>query len=162
MVVEEADFIEGIDAQTGHSFNPREDELDCTTCHDRPLDKHDVLGEGAGACLSCHGDIHELKLELVNGETYANDDAVPLCAQCHNERYSAWAEGTHGAHDNPQAACTECHDPHEPIINQISTLEPIATREMPQPASTIYQAAYVGIIVALGLSVYILRRRSNV
>ena len=162
MDIEEADFYKGIQAKTGHSFNPKEHELDCTSCHDRPLEKHDVLGEKATACLSCHGDIHELKLELVNRDTYDLDEPVALCAQCHNERYTDWSQGTHGAHDNPQAVCTECHDPHIPIINQISTLEPIPARELDDPAPVLYKIAFVVILQILAFSIWILRRYSNV
>ncbi|MFC1803108.1 multiheme c-type cytochrome [Thermoproteota archaeon] len=155
MIIEEADFYIGKQAKTGHSFNPTEQELDCTSCHDRELDKHDVLGEKSAACLSCHGDIHELRLELVNGETYENDNPVPLCAQCHNERYTAWEEGTHGAHDNPEAVCTECHDPHDPVINQISTLEPIPNREPAKPSSWIAKMALIVILEIFGFGVWI-------
>lgn len=160
MITEEADFINGVQGKTGHSFNPIEEELDCTSCHDRSLDKHDVLGEKSSACLSCHGDIHELKLELVNGKTYENDDPVPLCAQCHNERYTAWEDGTHGAHDNPQAVCTECHDPHDPIINGISTLDPIPNRTQAEPISVTIKIGFVATILILGFSVIILRRQA--
>ena len=162
MNIEEADFYKGIQAKTGHSFNPKEHELDCTSCHAITLEKHDALGKKATACLSCHGDIHELKLELVNRDTYDLDEPVALCAQCHNERYTDWAQGTHGAHDNPQAVCTECHDPHTPIINKISTLEPIPARELDEPASVLYKIAFVVILEILAFSVWLLRRYSDV
>lgn len=162
MVIEEADFSTGTPGKTGHSFNPQENELDCTSCHERPLLKHDALGEGSSACLSCHGDIHELKLQLVNGDTYSNDEPVKLCAQCHNERYSDWSQGTHGAHDNPQAVCTECHDPHIPIINNISTLAPIPVREFSEPPSSVAKYAFVGVLLILGGSVWFLRRENDV
>ena len=161
MNVEDADFYNGVQAKTGHSFNPTEHELDCTSCHDVILEKHDVLGEKAQACLSCHGDIHELKLELVNRKTYDNDDPVPLCAQCHNERYTDWSLGTHGAHDDSQAVCTECHDPHIPIINKISTLESIPAREFDDPAPTSYKLAFVGVLLVFAFSVWSLRRNSS-
>ncbi len=162
MVTEEADFSTGTPGKTGHTFNPKEQELDCTSCHERPLQKHDVLGEKSTACLSCHGDIHELKLQLVNGDTYPNDEPVKLCAQCHNERYSDWSQGTHGAHDDPQAVCTECHDPHIPIINNISTLAPIPVREFPEPPSSVAKYAFVGVLLILGGSVWFLRRYNDV
>ena len=162
MVVEDADFVNGVQAKTGHSFNPIDVELDCTSCHEIELDKHDILGKKAGACISCHGDIHELKLQLVNGDTHDQDDPVPLCAQCHNERYTAWEEGTHGAHDDPQAVCTRCHNPHEPIINQITTLDPIPSRELANPPSVLLKIFVVVVIEILGFSVLILRSRENV
>ena len=162
MLVEEADFTTGKTAQTGHSFNARDQDLDCTSCHEIELQKHNALGEKSEACLSCHGDIHELKLQLVNGDTYSNDEPVKLCAQCHNERYSDWSQGTHGAVDDPQAVCSECHSPHIPIINNISTLDPIPVREFADPPSTIGKYAFVAILVILGVSVWVLRRNSDV
>ena len=161
MIIEEADFYQGILAETGHSFSPSDHEFDCTSCHDRLLEKHDTLGEKAAACMSCHGDIHELKLELVNGKTYDNDEPVALCAQCHNERYTDWSLGTHGSHDNSQASCTECHDPHTPIINQISILESIPGRELDEPAPVLYKIAFVVVLQILAFAVYLLRRYGN-
>jgi hypothetical protein len=155
MIIEEADFYTGMQAKTGHSFNPTEQELDCTSCHVIELEKHDVLGEGSAACLSCHGEIHELKLELINGEVYPNDEPVQLCAQCHNERYTAWEEGTHGAHDDPKAVCTECHEPHDPIINQISTLEPIPNREPAEAPSWWLKMLLVVLLEIFGFGVLI-------
>jgi hypothetical protein len=155
MIIEPANFYTGKQAKTGHSFSPTEQELDCTTCHEVELDKHDVLGEGSAACLSCHGDIHELKLELINGETYPLEEPVELCAQCHNERYTAWAEGTHGSHDNPEAVCTQCHNPHNPVINQISTLDSIPNREQAEPLSWGLKMSVVVILEIFGFGVWI-------
>jgi hypothetical protein len=162
MIQRSADFLKGEPAKTGHSFSLNEHELDCSSCHDRPLSKHDVLGEKAYACLSCHGDIHELKLELVNKNVYPLDNAVPLCAQCHNERYTAWKQGTHGAYDDPQAQCAECHDPHNPVIANIATLSSIPQREEAEPAPIIPIIIFVVIVEILVFSVYVLRRQPNV
>jgi hypothetical protein len=155
MLIEEANFYNGKKAKTGHGFNPTEQELDCTSCHQVELKKHDSLGEGSSACLSCHGDIHELKLELINGEIYPNSEPVQLCAQCHNERYTAWEDGTHGAHDNPEALCTECHEPHDPIINQISTLDPIPNREPAEPSNWWAKMALIVFLEIFGFGVWI-------
>jgi hypothetical protein len=162
MVSEKADFITGKPGNTGHSFVLNEDELDCSSCHERKLSKHDVLGEKAFACLSCHGAIHELELELVNRNIYSLDDSVPLCAQCHNERYTDWAQGTHGSVEDPRASCVECHDPHEPVISGISTLPFIPPRTPAKPVSIPLAIAVVVIIELLVFSIYILRRQTNV
>ncbi|MCW4051030.1 MAG: cytochrome c3 family protein [Candidatus Bathyarchaeota archaeon] len=162
MIEEPADFVKGTPAKTGHSFSLTEHELDCSTCHDRPLSKHDVLGEKAYACLSCHGDIHELKLELVNREVYPLDNSVPLCAQCHNERYTAWEQGTHGEYDDPEAQCTECHDPHDPIITGISTLESIPPRVAAKPAPILPLIVVAVVVELLFIAVFVFRRQSNV
>ena len=157
MITEDADFYTGKQAKTGHSFNPTDQELDCTSCHEVELEKHDVLGEGSGTCLTCHGDIHELKLELINGEVYPITEPVQLCAQCHNERYTAWAEGTHGSHDDPEAVCTECHDPHNPVINMISTLPSIPNREFTEPSSWWKKMFLVVLLEIFGFGVWINR-----
>jgi hypothetical protein len=162
MIQKPADFVNGEPAKTGHSFSLTAHELDCSSCHEVPLSKHDVLGEKAYACLSCHGDIHELKLELVNRNVYPLDNVVPLCAQCHNERYTAWAQGTHGAYDDPRAQCTKCHDPHNPVIDDIVTLSSIPQREEAAPAPIIPIIVVVVIVEILVFSMYVLRRQSNV
>ena len=156
------DFENGIPANTGHEFSMNVDELDCQTCHDRPLDKHDTLGENAFACLSCHGEIHGLGLKLVNGTVYEPDDPVALCAQCHNERYTAWAQGTHGTPEDPDASCTECHDPHDPVISGFSTLPPVPTRTPAGGPSLFLSTAFVVIVELLGFAIIILRWRKNV
>jgi hypothetical protein len=156
------DFKNGIPANTGHEFYMNVDELDCQTCHERPLDKHDTLGENAFACLSCHGEIHGLGLKLVNGTVYAPDDPVALCAQCHNERYTAWAQGTHGTPEDPEAPCTECHDPHDPVISGIPTLSPVPPRTPAGGPSLLPSMAFVVTVMSLGFAVIILRWRANV
>ena len=158
MIVEEADFYSGKPAKTGHGFNPLEQEFDCVSCHDIVLEKHDKLGEGALACLNCHGEIHELKLKLINTEVYPINESVALCAQCHNERYTAWEEGTHGTHDNPEAECAKCHEPHNPIINNISTLASIPNREQAESLGWITTTSLTIVVVILSLSITILRR----
>lgn len=155
MIIEKADVRTGKEAKTGHDFSPAPKDMDCISCHEVELEKHDALGEGGEACLSCHGDIHELKLELVNGQVYSIDEPVQLCAQCHNERYTAWSEGTHGAHDDPEAVCTECHEPHKPIINQISTLDPIPNRVPAEPSSWWAKMALVVLLEIFGFGVLI-------
>lgn len=162
MVTEPADFINGVPAKTGHSFSPSEHELDCSSCHERPLSKHDILGEKAYACLSCHGAIHELELRLVNRSVYPLDNVVPLCAQCHNERYTAWKQGTHGEHDDRKAQCTTCHDPHDPIISNIPTLESIPQRVSANPASVPSITAAAVVVEILLILIYVLRRGSVV
>jgi hypothetical protein len=152
MKIVPADFYSGQRAQTGHGF---EFIQDCSTCHNRQLQKHDVLGEKAGACLSCHGDIHELKLKLVNGDVYPLEEPVKLCAQCHNERYTAWVEGTHGSPDNKEAICTECHNPHNPVINKISTLDPIPARESAKPSSWFAKMTLIVLLEIFGFGVWI-------
>jgi hypothetical protein len=156
------DFEKGEPAVTGHTFIMTSDQLDCNSCHDRVLDKHDVLGEKAYSCLSCHGEIHRLELKLVNGTYYPNDDSVALCAQCHNERFTSWRQGTHGMPEDPDAPCVDCHDPHDPVISGVATLASIPPREPPSNPSIPLTTAFVVIIEILGFSIVILRWRKNV
>lgn len=155
-------FEEGTPAATGHYFSMSTDELDCSTCHDRPLFKHDALGEKAYACLSCHGEIHGLGLKLVNGSVYPLGNSVALCAQCHNERYTAWEQGTHGKPGEPNTPCTECHDPHNPIISGIPTIQAIPPRVPAAGPSIPLATAFIVVIELLGFTIIFLRWRNSV
>jgi hypothetical protein len=90
------------------------------------------------------------------------DNSVQLCAQCHNERYTDWDEGTHGKYDDPKAQCVECHDPHDPVITNISTLSPVPLRETVKAASLVPVIIFAGIIGLLTATIVLLRRRSYV
>jgi len=159
---EPPDFETGKPAVTGHTFIMTSDQLDCDSCHDRALEKHDVLGEKAYSCLSCHGEIHSLELKLVNGTHYPNDDSVALCAQCHNERFTSWRQGTHGKPEDPNAPCVECHDPHDPVISGVATLASVPQRVPPSDPSLPLSMALIIIIEILGFSIILLRWRKNV
>jgi hypothetical protein len=159
MYVTPPDFEEGIPGSTGHDFVMTSEELDCQTCHDRPLSKHDALGEDEFACLSCHGEIHSLELKLINDKVLPMDDSVALCAQCHNERYTSWEQGTHGKPEDPEAQCVECHDPHDPVVANIPTLPAVAERKPPEGPPTTMSTAFILLVGALGFAVVILRWR---
>ncbi len=156
-----ADFETGAPAITGHDFVMTSDQLDCATCHDRPLSKHDILGEKAFACLSCHGDIHGLDLELVNGTKTPLDDPVGLCAQCHNERYTAWRQGIHGKPLEPDAKCTDCHDPHDPVIAGFSTIPAVPPRVAASGPSIPATTVFVIVLELLGFAVLTQRWKAN-
>ncbi len=70
--------------------------LDCLSHHVQVLKGHDKLGEGNEACWSCHLSTQMTTLHLAGGETLPLSDFPRLCAQCHQKRYEAWNEGTHG------------------------------------------------------------------
>lgn len=155
-----ADFKNNVSANTGHTFFMTSTQLDCTSCHNRALVKHNVLGEKAAACLTCHGDIHKLQLRLVNGTTLALNDPVALCGECHNERLIAWEQGTHGSSTEKYAPCTECHNPHDPVVAGIPMVYPVPARE-PAPSAPIENIAVVGLTVSVLLIVtFVLRRRT--
>jgi predicted CXXCH cytochrome family protein len=157
MYVTPPDFEKGIPASTGHDFVMTSEELDCQTCHDRTLSKHDVLGVDEFACLSCHGEIHSLELKLINKENLPMDDSVRLCAQCHNERYTSWEQGTHGKPEDPEAQCAECHDPHNPVVANVLTLPVVPERRQPTGPSIPLATTFVVIVGILGFATVFLR-----
>ena len=156
------DFEKGIPASTGHSFSMDEEQLDCQTCHDTPLSKHDVLGKGSFVCLSCHGEIHSLELKLIDGTQLPLNDSVGLCSLCHNERYTAWAQGTHGSVDDPEAQCVECHDPHDPVVTGFSSIPPMGSRTPAGGPSIPVTIAFVLVIALLGFVIVLWKWKSNV
>jgi hypothetical protein len=147
-----------VSANTGHTFFMTSKQLDCTVCHNVTLQKHNILGEKSAACLTCHGDIHDLRLKLVNGTTYALNDPVALCGECHNDRLQAWKQGTHGSPTEKYAPCTECHNPHNPIVAGISMVASIPLREPSPPAPIEDILRIVLIVVILLAGTFILRR----
>ena len=152
------DFKQNIPANTGHTFFMTSEQLDCTSCHNVTLFKHNILGEKAGACLSCHGDIHELRLQLVNGTTYSLKEPVALCGECHNERLNAWEQGTHGSVTDRYASCTACHQPHNPIVAGIPTVPAVPDREF-LPSGPTDILSILSIVVGLLFAITFIIRR---
>ena len=116
-----------------------ETALACDTCHSVQLQSHSALGPGNDACHACHANPNMNYLQLASGTEVALANSVPLCAECHQTRYSAWVAGTHGfpgfkkgmpvGANEPQTTCTTCHNPHQPSIVLTSITKP-----HPQPA----------------------------
>lgn len=97
----------------------------CIACHeDIRLERHDRLGVGASACLVCHDRVYQGMLRFVNGTTSPFEASSELCAQCHEERYYTWMEGTHGVPGQPGVKCTDCHNPHAPQIALLNITRP--------------------------------------
>ncbi len=104
--------------------------LDCLSCHPRTLKLHDKLGLGNKACWVCHDSTDMNMLHLVDGTRLPLTDSPQLCGQCHQGRYDAWKEGTHGTPGVVATErCSDCHNPHQP---QIALLD--ITRPHPPPA----------------------------
>lgn len=89
---------------------------DCLSCHSKTLKGHDKLSSGNDACWLCHDSGDMKKLRLTDGSPLSLADSPKLCGQCHQERYGAWKEGTHGIPGTSDEKCTDCHDPHQPQI----------------------------------------------
>ena len=101
--------------------------LQCLSCHTQKLIGHDKLGTGNEACWACHLSTQMTTLHLAGGTTqFPLSDFPRLCAQCHQKRFEAWNEGTHGVsawkegstevRGNQKEKCITCHNPHRPQI----------------------------------------------
>ncbi len=110
--------------------------LDCLSCHPKKLEFHDKLGSGNKACWVCHDSTDMKMLRLANETPLSLSDSPQLCAQCHQKRYDAWKEGTHGIPGTVATVkCTICHNPHQPQIAllDITKSHPIPTSPPPLP-----------------------------
>lgn len=132
-------------------------ELDCLSCHNVQLKKHDVFGTDNNACYVCHNSRDMMSLRFLNGTSISLDKAFLICQQCHQERYKAWEEGTHGK-PGEKISCTECHDPHKPYISGIPTLSP-PVENRPESSSIVpYAILFILVLVVLG-TVSLVKRR---
>ncbi len=143
--------------------------LDCLSHHTKTLKSHDKLGPGSEACWACHLSTQMTTLHLAGGETqFPLSDFPRLCAQCHQKRYKAWSEGTHGVpawkegsseiRGTEKARCTTCHDPHQPQVVLLNITEPHPPPEpSPSPLPTelliMLGVSLLIIIIALGVAV---------
>ncbi|MBI4283968.1 MAG: hypothetical protein HY663_05820 [Chloroflexi bacterium] len=150
--------------------------LDCLSCHARILEGHDKLGEGSKACWACHynremGGIHLGMLHLAGGETrFSLSDYPQLCAQCHQERYADWLEGTHGmpsgevgaveVHGVQRVGCISCHDPHQPQIAllNITKPHPEPVPAPPPPPTQLLIMLGISLSVIVGIGVILMRQ----
>jgi len=111
--------------------------LDCLRCHTRVLKGHDKLGSGNEACWVCHDSTDMKMLRLLDETRLSLANSPQLCGQCHQKRYEAWQEGTHGVLARKEGEpgipgvmkpkCSDCHEPHQPqmalpYISKPSTL----------------------------------------
>ncbi len=142
--------------------------LDCISHHTKVLKGHDKLGEGSEACWACHLSTQMTTLHLAGGETqFPLSDFPRLCAQCHQKRYEAWVEGTHGVpawkegepeiRSTEKARCTSCHNPHQPQIALLDITKPHPPpAPSPPPLPTelliILGISLLVIIIALGVA----------
>lgn len=99
--------------------------LDCLRCHTRVLKGHDKLGSGTEACWVCHDSTDMTLLRLVDGTKLSPASSPQLCGQCHQRKYDAWGEGTHGTFSVVgRVKCADCHDPHQPQMAPSSVSKP--------------------------------------
>ncbi len=162
--------------------------LNCMSCHfapepipgiprPKPLIGHDKLGPGNEACRACHFNLSLItmiesttSLHLAGGTQFPLSESPQLCAQCHEKRFDAWDEGTHGVPlwqetglvipTTDKVKCTECHDPHQPqiVLLGITKPHPPEAPSPPQPPAdmlivlggSLLFLAVVGVMVRKG------------
>ncbi len=144
--------------------------LDCISCHARTLKFHDKLGSGNKACRVCHDSNDMGMLRLADGTPVSLSDSTRVCAQCHQERYDAWKEGTHGIPawkegvpaipGTEKAKCADCHDPHQPQIALLNITEPHPPPAPTSSSSSVPLLVILGIslLVVIGIGVAVLRK----
>ena len=156
---------------TGSSFPPLstgDGKLDCLSCHVKILKGHDKLGEGSASCWSCHLSTEMSTFHLAGGDTRLSaSDSTKLCAQCHQERYKAWNEGTHGVpawkegepllFGSEKVPCVNCHEPHQPQVPLVNITKPHPIPTPAPPQAPLQLMAIVGaamaIVTVLGIAV---------
>jgi NAD-dependent SIR2 family protein deacetylase len=155
----------GVYAQPGSG-----NELECLNCHKKTLDGHDKLGIGNEACWVCHYSTKMGVLHLADDTQIRLSDSSQLCAQCHQERYNAWTEGTHGfpvwgedetvIPDARITTCADCHEPHQPQIVLLGITKPHPSPVESPPSPPFQTLIIVGtsLIVLIGIGVMLARR----
>lgn len=123
------------------SFAQETQNIDCTDCHSRLMERHQFPNY---PCTSCHSqDMSTITLK--NGSMIPLEEFGPLCAQCHNDIHDAWKEGKHGI---IEFKCIECHDPHfEDKKSPLATLKALSFSSGLQTISV--TGAFIGILLAV-------------
>ncbi len=130
---------------------------DCLSCHGRELQSHDKLGSGNKACWVCHDATDMNMLRLADGTILSRSDSGQLCAQCHQERYQAWKEGTHGIPGTVATVnCTACHDPHKPQIALLNITKPHPGAQPPPYNPSVELQVMLGTVIVLTIGVVII------
>ncbi len=145
--------------------------LDCLNCHLKTLDGHDKLGTGNEACGVCHYSTTMGVLHLADNTQLPLSDSSQLCAQCHQERYNAWTEDTHGIpiwggesepaiSDTTKTTCTDCHDPHQPQIALLGITKPppLPIDSPPSPPVQTLIIVVTSLVVLMGIGVAVARK----
>ncbi|MBI2829625.1 MAG: c-type cytochrome [Chloroflexi bacterium] len=144
--------------------------LNCVSCHQQRLIGHDKLGTGSEACWSCHMSTQMTTLHLAGGATqFPLEDFPRLCGQCHQKRYEAWQQGTHGVaafkegdtetRGTEKAKCISCHNPHRPqvVLSNITKPHPEPAPEPPPPPVQLMGMLGISLFVVVALGVAAVR-----
>lgn len=137
--------------------------LECLNCHQIALEYHDQLGLGNNACWSCHSPADMYSLKLADDTLLPLTELSQLCGQCHEERYKAWLEGTHGFPGTVAiGTCADCHDPHAPQMAFIGITEPHpeATPSAPELPTDELMIAIVILVFLVLLLIAVIREKA--
>ena len=96
------------------------------------------------------------QLRLANGTQVTLAEANQLCGQCHQARYNAWQEGTHGfPGTTAEGKCTDCHDPHQPQMAflGITKPHPEPTPPSPSPPFDLMMIVIISVVFMTGLTI---------
>ena len=150
-------------ASTASAADPESNQpLDCTSCHQKTLEYHDKLGADSNACWTCHDSTDMTQLRLANGTRLPPAESSQLCGQCHQARYTAWQEGTHGFPGTVASGkCNDCHDPHQPQMSfaGITKPHPEPAAPAPSPPFDLVMIIVIALVFMTGLSILIARQR---
>ncbi len=139
--------------------------LDCMSCHTKNLEFHDKLGSGNKACWVCHDNTNMKMLRLVDETQLPLSGSPQICAQCHQKRYDAWSEGTHGIpawkegvpamSGADKAKCTDCHNPHQPQIAllNITKSHPPPAPSPPSPSTELLIILGISLVLVIGICI---------
>ncbi|MBI4331057.1 MAG: hypothetical protein HY673_07250 [Chloroflexi bacterium] len=157
-----AGFLALVAAASAQAAGPNQG-LDCVTCHGSKvtLAYHDKLGEGNKACWTCHDGIDMKSLRLSDGTQVARSEAPKVCGQCHQARFNAWIEGTHGVPGTVAAVgCTSCHNPHRPqmVFPEITKPHPEPAAPPPAPPKDAIMIVGITVVFMTGLAVVVSRQ----
>ncbi len=142
-----------------------EHPLECLSCHQKTLVFHDSLGPGNQACWTCHDNTNMANWRLSNGTLVPRSESTRLCGQCHQKRYKAWNEGTHGFPGTIAIGkCTDCHNPHQPQVALLGITQPHPAPAplAPAPNYDLVMIAIITVLFLTGLSIVLARQGKEI
>ncbi len=154
-------FLVVSQVQSGSAAPEPQTPLDCLSCHQQTLEYHDQLGSGSEACWTCHDSTTMGQWHLAGGTILSQQESSQLCGQCHEVRYLAWQEGTHGLPGTvASGGCTSCHNPHRPQMAYVGITKPHPAPTPSAPSAPFDLAMIVGIslLFLISLTVFLVRR----
>lgn len=93
----------------------------CNECHDDKVESLSVSQHGMIPCENCHGAAFD---HPDNPEKLVVDRSRELCIRCHSKLYMPSSgrndiPGIDPAQHNPGESCSDCHNPHNPSLEEM-------------------------------------------